>query len=334
MSGFLEDARGAYAWLRRGAQLFSRRDVVELTSPLILLEKFSRYALGRHERTIPADDPDARDPEYVRFMLDFFRAVGRVYFRLEVRGVENVPAEGSVLLVGNHNGAFFPADAFFAAVALLDRYGVSRVPYGLAHDFLFYDERLRRTMLKLGIVRAGHDGARRVFAHGGVVLVFPGSDLEVFRPWRDRGRIVLGGRKGFLRLALRERVPIVPVVSAGTHEQLIVLTRGDRLAKLLHAHRWMRADVFPIVLSLPWGITSGFLPYLPLPAQTTIAFGKPISWPQLDPDDADDEVTLARCYDEVVTRMQAMLDELSEGRRPFIGQRPRVDRAARGRHAT
>ena len=64
------------------------------------------------------------------------------------------------------------------------------------------------------------------------MLVYPGSDLDTFRPFRDRDKIVLGGRKGFLELALRERVPIVPVVTAGTHEQIIVLTRGDRLARL------------------------------------------------------------------------------------------------------
>lgn len=314
---------GAHDWVRRASRLFSPLDIFELTSPPILVEKFVRYAVSHDKHRLGADDPDARDIEYVRLILDFFRAVGRTYFRLEVRGVDNVPARGPVLLVGNHNGAFLPADGFFAGVALHDRFGPSRVPYALAHDFLFYDDRLRRYALKLGLLRAGYHGALRVFERGGVVIVFPGSEFDVFRPWRDRHRIVLGGRKGFLRLALRARVPIVPVVSVGTHEQLIVLTRGDRLAKLLHTHRWLRADVFPIVLSLPWGLTSGFVPYFPLPAQTTLAFGKPLVWPTLGPGDAEDSAVLTRCYEQVEAAMQSMLDELARGRRPFLGPRAR-----------
>jgi 1-acyl-sn-glycerol-3-phosphate acyltransferase len=122
------------------------------------------------------------------------------------------------------------------------------------------------------------------------VLVYPGSDLEVFRPWTERNRIILRGRKGFLRLALAAGVPIVPVVSAGTHEQLVVLTRGDRLARWLHMH---------------W---------------TTLKFGPPIRWPSLSPKDAGDPAVLGRCYAEVESAMQSMLYTLAVGRRAFLGQ--------------
>ncbi|MGH7297575.1 MAG: 1-acyl-sn-glycerol-3-phosphate acyltransferase, partial [Polyangiaceae bacterium] len=199
-------------------------------------------------------------------------------------------------------------------------FGPSRELNVLAHDFLFHDPTLRRYAAKLGALRAGHGSARRAFSRGGIVLVYPGSDLDVFRPWRDRNRVGLGGRKGFLRLALATGVPIVPVVIAGTHEQLVVLSRGDGLARLLHMHRWARTFVCPIVLALPWGITSGFVPYLPLPAQTTVSFGRPITWPELSSRDAFDLATLERCYVEVESKMQAMLDELTEGRVPFLGR--------------
>ncbi len=325
-----EDARGARDWVGRLKALVPLRDRLELTSPPILAAKFLRYAMSlRHKRDSVADDPDARSPDFARLAADLFRALGRFYFRLEVQGVDNVPAHGPVLLVGNHNGAMLPTDGFFTQVAIWDRYGPERAIYALAHDFLFYDEQLRRYALKLGALRAGHRNARRVFDRGGIVLVYPGSDLETFRPWRDRNRIVLGGRKGFVRLALEAGVPIVPVVSAGTHEQLVVLTRGDRLAKALRMHRWARTDVCPIVAALPWGITTGFLPYLPLPAQTSIAFGPPMTWPELGPGDAHDPAALDRCYAQVETKMQAMLDELTAGRRPFIGRRP-APRPGRG----
>jgi 1-acyl-sn-glycerol-3-phosphate acyltransferase len=317
----LAEVRGMSAWYRRATQLVPLHDRVELLSPPILVEKFMRYGLTRHKRDSPSDDPAQRDPELVRLLNDLMRSLGRHYFRLQVRGVDNVPAEGPVLLVGNHNGGFFPTDGFFTSLAIGDRYGPSRAVYALAHDFLFHDPLLRQYALRVGALRAGHESARRAFAQGGIVLVYPGSDLEVFRPWRDRGRIILGGRKGFLRLALGAQVPIVPVVSVGTHEQMVVLTRGDGLARLLHMHRWARTTVCPIVLALPWGITSGFVPYLPLPAQTTVAFGAPLTWPELSPDAARDPDALERCYGEVEAAMQTMLDGLMARRRPFLGPR-------------
>jgi 1-acyl-sn-glycerol-3-phosphate acyltransferase len=318
MTELRSSTAGVREWLRRASSLVPLRDRIELLSPPILVEKFARYALAGRKRDVAADDPDARDPELVRLMLDFFRALGRHYFRLDVRGVDNLPAEGPVLLVGNHNGALLPTDGFFTSLAVWDRFGPRRPVYALAHDFLFHDSTLRRYALRLGALRAGHESARHVFGRGGLVLVYPGSDLDVFRPWRERDRIVLGGRTGFLRLAIGARVPIVPVVSAGTHEQLVVLTRGDRLAERLRMHRWARTSVCPVVLSLPWGVTSGFVPYLPLPAQTSIAFGRPMTWPELS-EGATTEA-LGRCYAEVESTMQSMLDALYAARRPLLGQ--------------
>jgi 1-acyl-sn-glycerol-3-phosphate acyltransferase len=317
------------AWCRRASTLIPLRDRVALLSPPILLSKFIRYALSAHKRDAPADDPDARNQELVDLLLDFFQMLGRSYFRLDVRGVDNIPTAGPALLVGNHNGALLPTDGFFAALAVRDRFGSTRAMYALAHDVLFFDPLLRRYALQIGALRAGHEGARKIFARGDLVLVYPGSDIETFRPWRDRGKIVLGGRMGFLRLAIGAGVPIVPVVSTGTHEQLVILSRGDRLAKLLHMHRWARTDFCPIVLSVPWGLTTGFLPYLPLPAQTTLSFGAPIAWPSLAPKDAENPRVLDRAYAQVEAAMQSMLDELMDGRCPFLGQRDRNLRASR-----
>lgn len=314
-------------WVKRAREVVPPEDRAVLLNPPALVKRFAHFAWMHHRHADvhePGDDVDKRDPTFCLLLMDLYRILGEHYFRVRIEDVDNLPAEGPVLLVGNHNGAFVPSDGFFTALAILDRYGAERPFYSLAHDFLFEDPVLRTYAQKLGLLRATHESARRAFARGGCVLVYPGSDLETFRSFRERKKIVLGGRKGFLKLALESGVPIVPVVSAGTHEQLVILTRGDWLAKLLHAHAWARTDVMPIVLSLPWGITSGFMPYLPLPAQTTIAFGEPIRWPDLGPEDAQDPDVLERCYREVESRMQAILDRLDDGRRFLLG-RP-VDR--------
>jgi 1-acyl-sn-glycerol-3-phosphate acyltransferase len=309
-------------WVARARRLIPAQDAEILLCPPRLVARFARFSIKKAAGlagSYPADDVRARDPELITLMCDLWRVLAKYYFRFRVEGVEHVPARGPVLLVGNHSGGLLPSETFLTMLAIHDYFGPDRAIYSLAHDFLFEDPTLRRYAGRLGALRAGHESARHAFTQGGCLLVYPGSDLETFRPFRERNKIVLGGRKGFLRLALRERVPIVPVVDVGTHEQLIVVSRGDKLARRLHAHELARTEVAPIVLSLPWGLTSGFVPYWPLPAQTTLSFGTPMSWSELDADSADRPDVLERCYREVEAAMQHELDRISAGRRFLIG---------------
>ncbi len=311
-------------WVSRASQVIPARDAIVFLSPPLLLPRMMRFSVARSTGDAahaPADDVRARDPELIAVLMDFLRAVGGVWFRPDIAGIENVPAEGPVLLVGNHNGGLEPIDSLFTGLAIWDHFRHQRSMYSLVHDFVFEDPLLRRYALKLGMLRANGESARHVFEQGHALLVYPGSDYDTFRPFSQRGKVVLGGRTGFLSLALRERVPIVPVVSAGTHEQLVVLTRGDRLARFLRMHARARTEVFPLILALPWGVTTGFVPYLPLPAQTSIRFGEPLRWPELTPENATEKQVLGRCYREIESRMQGMLDELSAGRRFLLGKR-------------
>lgn len=311
------------AWLRRARRAIPKEHRRVLLNPVRLAMRFLGFAALRvahrdHGRI--SDDVSARDPELVDLFCEGVRILSRSYFRLRTEGVEHVPAVGPVLLVGNHSGALVPTEGFFTAQAIRDAQGPTRALYALVHDFIFEDPLLHDYAARLGMLRASHASARHALDAGHCVLVYPGSDHDVFRPFRDRHKVVLAGRKGFLKLALQTGVPIVPVVTVGTHEQLIVLTRGDRLAKLVHAHAWARADVFPVVLSFPWGLTSGFLPYVPLPTQVTQAFCPPMRWPHLGPAAASDPTVLERCYREVEAVMQSTLDRLAVGRRFLRGR--------------
>ena len=149
---------------------------------------------------------------------------------------------------------------------------------------------------KYGTVAASHDNARKALQAGAAVLVYPGGDYEVHRPSWERHRVDFGGRKGFIRLALDEDVPIVPVVSVGGQETALFLSRGECSRALLGLDRLFRLKVLPISLALPWGINVGdMLGHMPLPAKITVEALPPIDLREEFGDEPDvDEV-----YDHV-----------------------------------
>jgi 1-acyl-sn-glycerol-3-phosphate acyltransferase len=235
------------------------------------------------------------------------------YHRLDVRGLERIPA-GPAVLVGNHNGGLNPVDGLFLVHYYRQR-GYHEPIYILAHDILFKHPRMAAVLRSVGIVPARRETARHVLEAGHKLLVFPGGDLETLRPYRDRGKVVLAGRSGFARLAIDHDVPIVPVVSAGSHETLIVLSQGLRMAKALGLHRWARIHSLPIMLAAPWGLLIGptcALPYLPLPAKVTVQIGAAI--------DGRAHAEVDTMYRRVEATMQDMLDELyAERTLPIVG---------------
>jgi len=270
-----------------------------------------------------------RDPAFVDLALDLARVVGKFYFRWHASGMHHVPDRGAAMIVGNHNGGVLPTDTLLTLLALWEEHGPDRAVHPLGHDLLWQDPVARKLVAKLGLLRAHPDSAHLALEAGHAVLVYPGSDLDAWRPWTKRGRVELGHRTGFIRVALQHEVPVVPVVSVGTHEQLFVLATGRGLARRLRLKRLIRSEAFPLIFALPWGVTSGFFPYLPLPAQTSIRFGPPIRWPHLDRSAADDPDVVERCFRQVEAAMQVLLDDLHRWRIPLIGRPKIVERLRR-----
>lgn len=236
------------------------------------------------------------------------------YHRLEVRGLDHVP-DGPAMIVGNHNGGLNPVDGLFL-VHYYRQLGYDRPVYVLAHDILFKHPKLAAVMRSVGIVPARRETAAKVLESGHKLLVFPGGDVETLRPYRDRRKVVLAGRKGFARTSLEHEVPIVPLVSAGSHETLIVLSQGRRLAKALRLDRWARLHSLPVMLAFPWGLMAGptcALPYVPLPAKVTVQLGEPI-------DTGLFGGHAQSLYEHVEGTMQGMLDDLyAERVLPIVG---------------
>ncbi len=247
-----------------------------------------------------------RDRAFIDRLLPWMERWAR-YFDAEVRGLEKVPREGPVMLVGNHSGGALAPDV---AALLAAWFREREAPLtGLAFDAAFAVPVLGSVLRRLGLLPASPLNAARVLRRGEALLVYPGGAHEVFRPWTARNRVDFGGHKGFVRLALKEGVPVYPVVSHGAHHTLFVLRRGQRLARWLGLDGSLRVKVFPLLLPLP-----------PLPAKIVVELGEPLPW-SLAGGDPDDAATVSAAYHATVEALQTRLDGLArEVPAPLLGR--------------
>jgi 1-acyl-sn-glycerol-3-phosphate acyltransferase len=287
----------------------------ETSQPRFASRVFRGVARQLQDR-IPAADLDERDPDYIRDSLPRLWLASSLYFRGEVRGLGNIPETGPVLLVGNHSGGNLTPDTTVFTLAFYAYFGVERAFYQLAHNLVLSLPGLG-ALRKYGTVAASPENARKALESGAALLVYPGGDHEVHRPSWERHKVDFDGRKGFIRLALEQDIPIVPVVSAGGQETALFLTRGEGLARALGLDRAFRLKVLPISLALPWGLNVGdMLGHIPLPAKITVEALPPIHLR----DEFGAEPDLDEVYDHVMRVMQETLDALgSERRLPVLG---------------
>jgi 1-acyl-sn-glycerol-3-phosphate acyltransferase len=279
--------------------------------PLVLLERRAAAEHGRWE--------SQRDPEFIRRQLPVLELLLR-YFAPEVRHAERVPAQGPALIVGNHSGIIYMPDMWATGLAVVHRRGVESPVFGLSYDLLFTIPGVAPAIRRLGAVPAGGEAAAEALRSGGAVVVYPGGDWEACRPWKDRNRVDFAGHKGFVRLALRTGVPVVPVVSHGAHHSVMVLTRGAGVARALGLSR-VKVHVMPFLVGVPFGVAPVLLPPLPLPTKVTIDFLEPLDWSADGPEAADDEATVQARYDEITGLLQEGLDRLSSERpHPLISR--------------
>ena len=281
-----------------------------------LVTQLGRAVSQQLQARIPRADLDERDPDYIRETLPGLWLLASFYFRADVKGLENIPAEGPVLLVGNHSGGNMTPDTLVFTLAFNTYFGVERKFYQLAHNLVLAMPQLA-TLRKYGTVAASSANATKALDSGAALLVYPGGDYEVHRPTWDSTKVDFGGRKGYVRLALERNVPIVPLVSLGGQETALFLSRGERLARLLRLDKLFRLKVLPISLALPWGLNVGdMLGHWPLPAKLHMRALPPIDIREQFGRNPDvDEVN-----EYVLSTMQATLDGLAEERGlPFIG---------------
>jgi 1-acyl-sn-glycerol-3-phosphate acyltransferase len=246
---------------------------------------------GRSERVEGAFDAT---------LIEFFY---RYWFRTEVEGIENVPAEGGALLVSNHAGAM-PPDAAMIWKAIRDEHPHPRTLYVTVEHFFKGYPGLSMLIPKLGAVAAHPANVHRLlYDERELVLVFPEGRKGTEKLYKDRYRLRRFGRGGFVEAAMRAEAKLVPVCVVGAEEAMPVFAQMDvlrRLTGLLY---------FPITPTFPWLGPLGMLAYLP--AKFKIRFLEPIDTVSLGgPEAAHDKALVQTMAQEIRARIQEGLHDM------------------------
>ncbi|MBF0223851.1 MAG: acyltransferase family protein [Desulfobacterales bacterium] len=246
------------------------------------------------------------------FLLDY-------YFRCEMTGWDNIPDSPS-LFIGIHSGTWLTMDAWTFCSAWWRRYHGSRVLHGTAHDVLMALPVIGNYFRNVGVIPAKRDAVGAAFKAGHDVIIWPGGEVDAMRAWSKRDEVVLGGRTGFVRQAIRSGVPIVPVATIGGTDTVFVLSECRNLAKKLGLKKLLRSEICPLVLGFPFGITLEAFPmHIPLPAKIRTEILEPIEIDS-NPDREHDEEYIDKIYKKVESSIQEGVNRLAALRKfPVMG---------------
>ncbi len=257
---------------------------------------------------VPELDPYGQDKRYIAaYGRTLFRFLHDFYWRIEHEGLEHVPRQGRAVLTGVHRG-FMPWDGVMALHLIVRELG--RYPRFLIHPTLIKFPFLANYMTKLGGIMACQENADWVLGNDELLGMFPEGVQGAFTRYRDAYRLGKFGRDEYVKMALRNRAPLVPFVTVGSAEIYPILAKID--------WRWFRRftewPCLPLCPNFP-------LPGLPLPSKWHTRFLEPMPVHQLHPPAAaEDPVVVKAIGREVQARMTAAIAEmLSRRKSVFFG---------------
>lgn len=243
-------------------------------------------------------------------LLPLLRGLFRHWFRVEVSGIENLPAEGAALIVANHAGVL-PLDGLMASVAVHDEHPAHRDLRLLAADLVFDMPAMGQLARKAGHTMACTADAHRLLAAGELTAVFPEGYKGLGKPFRDRYKLQRFGRGGFVSAALQAKAPIIPCSIVGSEEIYPMIADVKLIARLLGLPYFPVTPLFPL---------AGPLGLVPLPSKWHIQFGEPIPTDGYDEFEADDPMVTFELTDQVRETIQQTLYQLLANRgNMFLG---------------
>lgn len=232
-------------------------------------------------------------------LLNFYY---RYWFRVEVEGIENVPADSGALLVSNHSGAL-PPDAPMIMQAIRNEHSSPRPLYMLGEHWFKGYPGVSMIVSKMGVVPAHRENAQRLLNdEGRLAIVFPEGQKGSRKVYWQRYRLRRFGRGGFVRTAIRAQVPIVPIALVGGEEAMPIFAHLRTLQKLTGL------IYFPITPSFPhFGLAA---PLMYMPSKFKIRFMEPIDMSQYPPETASDPAEVQNISEGIRARIQRELDDM------------------------
>jgi 1-acyl-sn-glycerol-3-phosphate acyltransferase len=239
-------------------------------------------------------DPFGMDPEFGRPLLAAMILAYRYWFRVDARGVDNVP-EGRVLLIGNHAGNTFAWDGAMLAEALFLEGDPPRIVRGMAEYFLPTIPFFNVYMQRFGSIVGTPENCIQLLEQEEAIMVFPEGQRGFVKTYKQRYQLQTFGL-GFMRLALETDTPIVPIGIVGGEEQ------SPGLANLRSVGRLVGSPAFPITVTFPWLGPAGFIP---LPVKYYIEFGEPL---RFEGDPTEDDATIAEKVEVVKDAIRKLIE--------------------------
>jgi 1-acyl-sn-glycerol-3-phosphate acyltransferase len=239
------------------------------------------------------------DPEVTeRFLIAALRPIAEKWFRIEVRGIENIPTEGGALVVSNHSGTV-PMDGLMTMATIHDRTGRFLRPLGA--DLVFKLPVVSGMARRSGATLACNEDAERMLRGGELVGVWPEGFKGIGKPCSERYKLQRFGRGGFVSAAMRTGVPIVPLSVVGAEEIYPLVGNVPSLARLLG---------IPYIPITPFFPALGPLGLVPLPSKWILEFGEPIRTDDYDENAAEDPMLVFNVTDQVRETIQQTLYQL------------------------
>lgn len=229
----------------------------------------------------------------------FFRFCFEDYFKVDIRGIENIPAEGRAIVVGNHSG-LLPVDGAMMSMAMGNLHCSPRRIRYLSSDWFFDLFFIGAWMRETGQVRAQLDIAEKLLEAGEIIGVYPEGVRGVGKTFSERYRVI-DFHPGFVKLAISSQTPIIPIATIGGDEIY------PNFANLTGLSQFLKIPFFPLTPGFPW------LPFplwvIPLPVRWLINVHKPI---HLDypPEKASDRKLVRTIAKEIQYQIQRDLNEL------------------------
>lgn len=240
-------------------------------------------------------------PEQAKLLFSLGKRIFN-YFHPQITGIENLP-EGRVLVVPNHAGQL-PFDGVVVAQAMLLRGQPPRMARTMAERFFPTVPIVNEAFSRAGVVVGDPVNCRNLLNDDQAILVFPEGARGSGKVFQKRYKLVRFGR-GFMRLALQTKTPIVPVSVVGSEESIISVYDAKAIAKIFGAPYLPISPLLPIL---------GPLAYFPLPTKFYVDFGEPMTFE--GPFD-DEDAEIDKKVDVVQDKVQSMIDARLQDRSLF-----------------